>query len=116
MDIDKLVVKEVTDVTVIDPATGKKTDIVISLHGMYSDRFRPAYVACLKRHGEKGGFDCLDAEFFADMTEKWKGATKGGKAYKFSAKNAAAFYSSSKPVFNQLYTTLIGGADFLANA
>ena len=50
MDIKSFQVKEVTEVVILDPSTGQKTDVSVSLHGMYSDRFKPAYAELLKRN------------------------------------------------------------------
>lgn len=115
MDIDQFNVSDTAQISIIAPATGEPSDFIIEIHGLYSDRFRDAYAEYLKRVPD-GGLTSLDAQFLADMTEGWKGATNKGKAFKFTKEAALSVYTASKPIKSQLVGAILKGSDFLASA
>ena len=115
MDIAAFNVADTVKVPIVVPGTGKESDFVIEIHGIYSDRFRPAYSEYLKRCPD-GGMNNLDVEFLAEMTEGWKGATNKGKAFKFSKARAIEVYTASKPIKAQLLIAVLKVSDFLVSA
>lgn len=115
MEISSFCVSDTASIAVISPATGEATDFIIEIHGLYSDKFRPAFVEFLKRV-PGGKITDIDDEFLVDMTESWEGATSKGKPFKFNRKNALGLYGSSKPIRSQLIGAILKGSDFLANA
>jgi hypothetical protein len=115
MDIAAFNVTDTAKITIVSPATNKATDFVIEIHGLYSDRFKKSYSEFLKRN-PGGDLNSLDPEFLADMTEGWKGATNGGKAFKFTKARALEVYIASKPIKAQLRAAILKGSGFLADA
>lgn len=115
MDISAFATSETTDVVIKRPRTGEETDITITLHGVFSKKFRPAYLDFQRRNPGKGLAD-MDSEMIADLTEGWKNVEKGGKQLKFSRAHAVAVYESSAVIRSQLVAAIIDGDRFLASA
>lgn len=115
MDISAFETKETTAITIKNPRTGVDTDAVITVHGVFSGRFRQAYIE-YQRRNPSGSIADLDSEALATLTESWAGLEKGGKPYKFSKANAIALYGSSGPMRNQIIAAILESDRFLASA
>jgi len=121
MDILKISTKETADCVINDPRTGDPTDIVITVYGSDSNKFRAlAKTAAQERIKNKSDIDAStvddDAKFLADLTQGWKGVEMGGKVLEFSKANAVKVYTLSAPIRNQVNQFIVRQANFLPPA
>jgi hypothetical protein len=121
MDILKISTKETADCAINDPRTGEPTDIVITVYGSDSNKFRAlAKAAAQERIKNKSEVDSStvedDAKFLADLTQGWSGLEMGGKPLEFSKANAVKVYTLSAPIRNQVNQFIVRQANFLPPA
>jgi len=98
------------EVQILSPASGKPTDVYITVKGPYSTAWRAQKrkqsVAMIRAREEKKleklNYDEMDAEALAEVTVSWRGLQKGGDEHPFTKANALALYKSSPPVVAQL--------------
>lgn len=98
------------EVQILSPASGKPTDVYITVKGPYSTAWRAQKrkqsVAMIRAREEKKleklNYDEMDAEALSEVTVSWRGLQKGGDEYPFTKANALALYKSSPPVVAQL--------------
>jgi len=116
MELGKFATLPTAPCVIKEPERHEPTDFIIEVHGLYSDRYRPALTACAQRNGGDTSPNLWDAEFYADLTESWKGLTDGGKAVKFSHAKAVELYTGYPHLRFQLYNHILGLKSFLPNA
>lgn len=119
MDLENLIASEKAEFAIVDPNTGKDTDIKI---GLYSPETKQ-YNAALKKYAklqsdtddeeEKQRLDC---EFMAEITFSLVGAVLDGKEVKYSIKNAAKVYGLSRVIRDQVKAKLGNIRHFLPKA
>lgn len=112
---------------ILDPATGKPTDVFIKVQGSDSKAWRAAkkrqtaaiIAARAAKKGEIEKADDLDLDFeemdidaLVSVTTDWRGINKGGKPYKCTAENARELYSQAPSVVRQLLAFLGDGENF----
>lgn len=109
MDISKLdVVKLSNDgfpCVIVNPKTGEKTDLVITVKGSYSDNFRDECE--LADTVEK------TAAMLAKYTVGWENLTEEGKAVKFSEKEAERVYARYPLIRGQVLTAAMDVRNFI---
>lgn len=115
MDISVFTTNETAAVVIKHPRTGADTDAVITMHGVFSKKFRPAYLD-FQRRNPSGTLSEIDSNALADLTDGWVGMDKGGKPFKFTHAHAIAVYESSAVIRSQLIAAIVNGDRFLANA
>jgi len=115
VDISAFSKKETTQVTLKNPRTGEETDAVITMHGVFSKKFRPAYLD-FQRRNPSGTLSEIDSNALADLTDGWVGMDKGGKPFKFTHAHAIAVYESSAVIRSQLIAAIVDGDRFLESA
>jgi len=93
MDLSLLTSSETAKCTITDPISGKNTDIVIEVYGIYSEGFRTAIKNMPKKPED-------NAEFLAAITVGWTGIEKDGKGLPFSSENAVYVYRNV-PIINR---------------
>lgn len=121
MDILKISTKDTADCIITDPRTGEPTDIVITVYGADSNKFRAlAKTAAQERVKNKATIDTSsiedDAKFLADLTVGWIGVEMGGKTLEFNKGNAIKVYTLSAPVRNQVNQFIVKQSNFLPPA
>jgi hypothetical protein len=102
------------EVRILSPASGKPTDVYITVKGPYSASWRSQKrkqsVAMIRAREEKKldrlNYDEMDAEALSEVTVSWRGLLKDGEEYAFSKANALSLYKSSPPVVAQLLKVL----------
>jgi hypothetical protein len=95
MDLSLLVANDTADCTIVDPYTGKDTDIVITAYGPYSKEYAAAFLAESKRKDS----DTLD--LLADLTFGWVNVELDGKALPFNRANAMKAYGMDNSIVRQ---------------
>lgn len=117
MELTEFTTAETADIAIVSPRTALPTDFVVTIHGVYSKKFRPVYSDFVKR---AGGEACsildLDAKAMAALTDGWQSLTSGGKAVRFSPEKAEQIYSDNPYILNQLVNKIAAGSDFLPEA
>lgn len=106
------------EVQILSPASGKPTDVYITVKGPYSATWRAQKrkqsMTMLRAREEKKldklNYDDMDAEALAEVTVGWRGLQKDGEDYPCNKANALALYKSSPPVVSQLLK-VIGDAE-----
>lgn len=116
MELGKFATLQTAPCVIKEPAEHKPTDFIIEIHGLYSDRYRPAVAACAQRNGGDTSPNLWDAEFYADLTEGWNGLTDAGKPVKFSRAKAVEIYTAYPHLRFQLYNHILGLKSFLPSA
>lgn len=116
MELGKFATLATAPCVIREPEGHTETDFVITVHGLYSDRYRPAVTACAQRNGGDTSPNLWDADFYADLTESWKGLTDAGKPVKFSREKAVEVYTAYPHLRFQLYNHILGLKHFLPNA
>lgn len=123
MDVLTLCTKETAECRITHPATGEATDIVITVYGMDSRKFREIVKAGLKARvdakangGGEVDSDQVNLERLADLTVGWEGVEFGGKPMKFSRENAIKVYSLSAPIRGQVDAFIGRVSNFLPKA
>jgi len=131
MDFDKLATVDRheagAECNILDPGTGKPTDVFIKIQGADSKAWRAAkknqtakIIAARAAKKDLDGdindlgidFDKMDIDALVSVTIDWRGITKGGKPYKFSAENAEALYSQAPSIVRQLLNYIGDGENF----
>lgn len=123
MDFNKLVSSETADCVIKHPVTGEPTDIVITVYGMDSAKFRKlsleAQKAALKaKAASKDVEDTTekDCERLAELTAAWKGLEDGGKEVRFSKAAAMDVYMRAPEIRRQVDRFIFQVANFLPKA
>jgi hypothetical protein len=93
MDISLITQKDTADCVIVDPVTGKDTDIVISLYGVSSSQYRNIARKLLADKSKDSVEN--DIEYLSVLTVGWKNIESGGKPLKFSPENARKVYEVS---------------------
>ncbi len=131
MDFDKLATVDKheagAECNILDPATGKKTDVFIKVQGADSAAWRAAKkrqttAILAARSASKDDvqsidaldidFDKMDIDALVIVTMDWRGIDKDGKPYKCTPDNAEKLYSQSPAVVRQLLAFLSDGENF----
>ncbi len=90
MDLEQLTTKETADCVILDPATGKPTDIVITLHGVASDKYQAIKSKIIEIKQDDTD---KEIEYLTELTKGWKNVELNGKQLSFSKKNAEKVFA-----------------------
>ena len=115
MDISLLTQSDTADCVIVDPATGEKTDIVITVYGQDSAEYRTALVEAARKaaksddeQGEQRAF-----EFLAKLTKSWSGVEQGSKKLSCNMKNAILVYSTCGTIKKQVDRFIADSKNFM---
>lgn len=112
---------------ILDPGTGKPTDVFIKVQGADSKAWRAAKkkqttAIIAARAANKDDlksiddldidFDMMDINALVSVTIDWRGINKDGKAFKCTPENAEALYKQAPSVVRQLLSFLSDGENF----
>lgn len=122
MDIDDLMTRDAhesgAELRIVNPKTGKKTDIYIKLMGVDSRAFRKAQKAAIRKViAAKGNlnedeFLDEDIEQLVAITIGWRGAKRNGKEFEFNEANCRELYSQSPAIADQVDRFIGNRANF----
>lgn len=117
-DLSEFKTNATAPVVIVSPRTGAATEFVITIHGVYSQRFRGVYQDFLRRTPEDQPrtLGDLDPKALAALTEAWTGLERDGEAVAFTPSDAEDIYSGSPFVTRQLIQVITAGSDFLPEA
>ena len=97
------------DITIRYPDTLKPSDLVITVQGVDSSSWREAskksqreLISIISRGESIESTDSFELDALVSCTLGWKGLTKDGKAYKFSAKRCRALYENAPNIRDQV--------------
>jgi hypothetical protein len=108
MDLSLLIANDTAECVIIDPYTDEQTDIVVTVHGPYSNEYEAAF----KKDQSRKVSDAL--ELLIDLTVGWTNLSLEGKALKFTRKNAAIVYGmKNKIVKRQVERFILNNKNFL---
>ena len=122
MDFNKFVSADTAECVIKHPVTGEATDMVISVYGMDSKKFRAltldAQKSALKAKASKEDDDTIeqDCRRLAELTAGWKGVDDGGKAVPFTVSAAADVYMRAPEIRRQVDRFIFQVANFLPKA
>jgi len=114
MDLALLITSDTAECVISDPFTGKETDVVITIHGSYSDRYMKALrkAASTKRETEEE-IASASFNFFADLVDGWKGIQVEGKDLEYSHENAVMVFKASGDIRKQVKNFIEDNKNFL---
>lgn len=102
MDISLLTQNDTADCTIVDPATGLDTDIVITVYGQDSMQYRSELLAAARKESKDDELNERGLEFLAKLTKSWEGVEYEGKPLKLTLENAIFVYSTSGTIRKQV--------------
>jgi hypothetical protein len=116
-----------SECNILDPVSGKPTDVFIKVQGADSKAWRAAKkrqttAIIAARAASKDDvkaledldidFDTMDIDALVHITMEWRGIEKDGKPYKCTPQNAESLYKQSPAVVRQLLAFLSDGENF----
>jgi len=123
MDFNAFVSTDTASCTIKHPVSGETTDIVISVYGMDSKKFRQmtldAQKSALKAKAAKQEPEDSvekDCERLAELTAGWSGIEDGGKPIKFSKAAAIDVYMRAPEIRRQVDRFIFQVGNFLPKA
>ena len=123
MNILDICTKDTADCVIVHPVTGEETDIVITVYGMDSRKFRTISKEIARRRakdreeGKEVNEIQEDSEMLAELTVGWKNVEMGdGKEMEFSRENAVKLYFLCAPIRDQVNRFIARVGNFLAKA
>ena len=88
MDLSLLIANDTADCTIVNPITGKDSDIVITVYASHTKQARDARL----KAGDLKDVERF-AEYLADITTGWVNVELEGKELIFNRKNALDIYN-----------------------
>ena len=109
MDISKLDVVTLSNegyqCIIKNPKTGKATDLIITIKGVYADSFR--------EESEKADTVEKTADLLAKYTIGWEGLEENGNKVEFSVKEAKRIYKNFPIIRGQVLTASMDVRNFI---
>jgi hypothetical protein len=108
-----------SEVRVMDPNTGKSTDVYIKVKGVDSVDYRRSvaemrtFIMEAAMRGEKAETDGFHIDALVNSTIGWRGIVDNGKAYKFTKKRCKDLYASRPYIRDQIDRFITNRANFI---
>lgn len=123
MELNSIFSSDTAECTYRDPHNGEKTDLVVTVYGMDSEKFREVTKDAARAHAKAkaDGKEApegpeIEAERLADLTAGWRGLKDGGKDVAFSKSKAIEIYTSSPELRRQVDRFIFQVSNFLPKA
>ena len=108
MDLSVFEQDETCKVTIIDPTTGKDTDIEIEVYSLDSKQYRKVTTAIAKSEEEKTGEFLL-----ASLTKSWTNVQFKKKDVELTIENATELYGKVPVIYAQLEKVIYNRVKFM---
>lgn len=101
MDLSSLALKPYSDLVIKHPVSGIATDIVISLYGRDSKKYRDIWQGMLKTAADKkasgtADFEALALDVYVLCTKDWVNVELGGEQLECTPENVRLVYSDDR--------------------
>lgn len=115
MDFNDFVPSETSDCVICHPVTGEETDIVITVYGVDSDRFRRILKEMQKSEDDAPTSD-ENIGHLVEMTAGWKNVQDGDVDLEFTPENVAMVYRKSGAIRSQVQRHILDVKRFFTKA